>query len=153
MTDRFAGNTTNRTMLEAIKDQKLIAGNYELAAQIASIGELVHVPAGTAIIQQGDGDSDFYLILAGSFDIVVNERVVAGKFPTDHVGEMVAIQGTRKRSATVVAREPSVVVKLSEPQFAELSAKYPQMLLYIAKEIAGRLEQRNARFQELFGMV
>ena len=153
MTDRIAWNTKQRTLLEALKEQRLIDGNAQLANQVASIGDLVHVAPGTAIIEQGNDDNDVYLILAGSFDIVVNNRVVASKFANDHVGEMVAIQPTQRRTASVVAREPAVVIRLSEPQFAELSAKYPQMLLHIAKELAHRLEQRNSRFLELFGMV
>jgi predicted nucleotide-binding protein len=144
MKDRFAGTTGRRILLETLKEQKLIAGNAELAERVASIGDLVDVAAGAAIIEQGTDDNDVYLILAGSFDIVVNNRLVAKRFPNDHVGEMVAIQPTQRRSATVVARENAVVLKLSEPQFAELSAKYAQILLYIAKELARRLEQRNA---------
>ena len=144
MIDRFTGEAGRRILLEALKDQKLIAGNAELADLIASGGDLVGVKISDAIIQQGGDDNDVYFIVAGSFNIVVNNRVVAVRFPADHVGEMVAIQPTQKRSATVVARENSVVVKLREPLFAELAAKYPQMLLYIAKELARRLEQRNA---------
>ena len=153
MKERFAGSTGQRQLLEAVKGQKLIARNAELADEVASIGELVDVAPGEAIIHQGNDDSDVYLILAGSFDVVVNDRVVATKSANDHVGEMVAIQPTRRRSASVVAREPAVVLKISEPHFAKLSAKYPQMLLYIAKELARRLEQRNTRFMEQFGMV
>jgi predicted nucleotide-binding protein len=74
----------------------------------------------------------------------VNNRLVAKRFCNDHVGEMVAIQPTQRRSATVVARENAVVVKLPEPQFADLINKYPQIVRYIAKELARRLEQRNA---------
>jgi CRP/FNR family cyclic AMP-dependent transcriptional regulator len=144
MKDRFAGETGRRILLEALRDQKLVAGNAELADRIASIGELIDVKTGTTIIEQGADDNDVYFILAGSFNIVVNNRVVAGRFPGDHVGEMVAVQPTQRRSATVVAREDAVVLKLPEPQFAELATKFPQMLLHIAKELARRLQQRNA---------
>ena len=144
MKDRFAGSAGRRILLETLKEQKLIAGNTELADQVASIGELVDVEAGATIIEQGNDDNDVYLIVAGSFDIVVNNRLVAKRFCNDHVGEMVAIQPTQRRSATVVARENAVVVKLPEPQFADLINKYPQIVRYIAKELARRLEQRNA---------
>jgi len=144
MKDRFAGSVGRRILLETLKEQKLIAGNTELADQVASIGELVDVEAGATIIEQGNDDNDVYLIVAGSFDIVVNNRLVAKRFCNDHVGEMVAIQPTQRRSATVVARENAVVVKLPEPQFADLINKYPQIVRYIAKELARRLEQRNA---------
>ena len=144
MKDRFAGSAGRRILLETLKEQKLIAGNTELADQVASIGELVDVEAGATIIEQGNDDNDVYLIVAGSFDIVVNNRLVAKRFCNDHVGEMVAIQPTQRRSATVVARENAVVVKLPEPQFADLINKYAQIVRYIAKELARRLEQRNA---------
>lgn len=144
MKDRFEGSAGRRILLETLKEQKLIAGNTELADQVASIGELVDVEAGATIIEQGNNDNDVYLIVAGSFDIVVNNRLVAKRFCNDHVGEMVAIQPTQRRSATVVARENAVVVKLPEPQFADLINKYPQIVRYIAKELARRLEQRNA---------
>ena len=144
MKDRFEGSAGRRILLETLKEQKLIAGNTELADQVASIGELVDVEAGATIIEQGKDDNDVYLIVAGSFDIVVNNRLVAKRFCNDHVGEMVAIQPTQRRSATVVARENAVVVKLLEPQFADLINKYPQIVRYIAKELARRLEQRNA---------
>ena len=144
MKDRFEGSAGRRILLETLKEQKLIAGNTELADQVASIGELVDVEAGATIIEQGNDDNDVYLIVAGSFDIVVNNRLVAKRFCNDHVGEMVAIQPTQRRSATVVARENAVVVKLPEPQFADLINKYPQIVRYIAKELARRLEQRNA---------
>jgi predicted nucleotide-binding protein len=144
MKDRFAGSVGRRILLETLKEQKLIAGNTELADEVASIGELVDVEAGVTIIEQGNDDNDVYLIVAGSFDIVVNNRLVAKRFCNDHVGEMVAIQPTQRRSATVVARENAVVVKLPEPQFADLINKYPQIVRYIAKELARRLEQRNA---------
>jgi len=144
MKDRFEGSAGRRILLETLKEQKLIAGNTELADEVASIGELVDVEAGATIIEQGNDDNDVYLIVAGSFDIVVNNRLVAKRFCNDHVGEMVAIQPTQRRSATVVARENAVVVKLPEHQFADLINKYPQIVRYIAKELARRLEQRNA---------
>ena len=143
MKERFAEETGHRILLETLKDQKLVAGNTELAEQIAAAGELLDVNTGESIIKQGNEDNDIYLILAGSFDIVVNGRAINKRLPNDHVGEMAAIQPTQRRSATVVARESSVVMKLSEPQLAKLGDQYPHIWRCIAKELARRLEQRN----------
>ena len=63
--------------------------------------------------------------------------------PTDHVGEMAAIQPSQRRSATVVAAEPSVVLRITEPQLSALGQKYPNIYRAIAKELARRLMQRN----------
>jgi predicted nucleotide-binding protein len=144
MKERFAGDAGRRILLETLKEQKIVGGNADLAEQIASTGELLDVNAGAAIIEQGNDDNDVYLIVAGSFDLVVNGRTVAKRVPNDHVGEMTAIQPTQRRSATVAAREASVVVKLSEPQLAQLGEQHPQIWRCFAKELARRLEQRNA---------
>lgn len=149
MNDRFAEDTGQQELIESLKQQRLIAGNTELAEEVARVGCLIHVKTGASIIQQGSVDSDIYLILNGTFDVIVSGRVVTSKFPNDYVGEMVAIQPSRQRTATVVAREPAIVLKLSEPQFTELSAKYPKMLLLIAKELSNRVERRNANFRKL----
>jgi len=143
MIERFAGESNRRVLVDSLTGQKLFTGNSNLTAEAAVVGELIEVAEGASIIQQGAQDNDVYFIVAGSFDIIVNNRVVARRFTGDHVGEMVAIQPTQRRSATVTAHEISVVLKLSEPQFAELYGKYPNILLQIAKELARRLEQRN----------
>jgi predicted nucleotide-binding protein len=144
MKNRFAGDSGRQALIDTLKDQKMVAGNAGLAEDIANIGELIDVKTGAAIITQGGDDNDVFLIVAGSFDIVVNNRVVAGRFPNDHVGEMAAVQHTQRRSATVVAREDSVVVRFTGAQLAELGQKHPEIWRRFAKELARRLEQRNA---------
>lgn len=144
MKNRFSGDAGRQTLIDTLKDQKMVAGNADLAAELATGAELLEVKAGTAIVQQGGEDSDIFLIVTGSFDIVVNNRVVASRFPNDHVGEMAAIQHTQKRSATVVAREDSLVVKFTVAQLEAFGDKYSFIWRRFAKELARRLEQRNA---------
>jgi predicted nucleotide-binding protein len=104
----------------------------------------MEVEPGATIIEQGAEDNDVYLIIAGAFDILVNGRKVARRFANDHVGEMAAIQPTQRRSATNTATERSVLCVLTEPQLSELGRQYPDIWRFIAKELARRLEQRNA---------
>ena len=144
MIKRFEGENGKRTLVETLRDQKIVAGNAPLAEQIADMAALLEVMPGTPIIQQGSNDNEVYLIVAGSFDIVVNGRKVARRFPNDHVGEMSAIQPTQRRSATVVATENSVVCKLTEDQLTKLGQQHPDIWRFFAKELARRLEQRNA---------
>jgi CRP/FNR family cyclic AMP-dependent transcriptional regulator len=144
MKERFEGKIGHRRLVDALREQKCVRGDASLAEEIADRGELFVVKKDTAIIEQGAEDNDFYLILAGSFKIVVNGRRVATRFPGDHVGEMAAIQPTQRRSATVVAGEDSVVAKLTEPQLSDLGRRYPELWRHFAKELARRLEQRNA---------
>lgn len=144
MINRFEGEPSRKTLIETLREQKIVAGDSTLAEDIASLAPPIPIKAGTVIIEQGADDNDVYLILAGTFDIVVNGRQVNRRFPNDHVGEMAAIQPTQRRSATVIAAEDAVVCKLTEPQFTGLAYKYPNIWRYCAKELSRRLEQRNA---------
>lgn len=136
MIERFEGKSGRPNLIEALRNQKIVAGNPDLAERIADMGVLVEINQGTAIIDQGAEDTDTYLIIAGAFDIVVNGRKVARRFANDHVGEMAAIQPTQRRSATVTATEKSVLCKLTEPQLSQIARQYPDVWRFIAKELS-----------------
>ncbi len=121
----------------------MVAGNAELARRIAELGERVEVPSGQAIIQQGDEATEVYLIVSGSFHIVVNGKTISRRTAADHVGEMASILPAQRRSASVVASEPAVVVRLSQAQISELGEQYPQIWRTFASEMAHRVHQRN----------
>ena len=143
MKDRFEGEHGRRVLVDVLKEQKIVGGNEALAEEMAAVGELHEIVPDTPIIDQNGQDTDCFLILAGLFTILVNGKRVAMRGPTDCVGEMAAIQPSQRRSATVVAAEPSVVLKLTEPQLSVLGQKYPNIYRAIAKELARRLMQRN----------
>jgi predicted nucleotide-binding protein len=144
MLSRFAGDAGRRLRLEALAAQKLIAGNRALAEEVDGKAQLLLVRAGDTLIEQGGTDNDVFLILVGSLNIIVNGRAIQRRVPNDHVGEMSAIEPTHRRSATVTAAEDSVVARLTEADFADLGRQYPEIYLFIAKELARRLLQRNA---------
>jgi CRP/FNR family transcriptional regulator, cyclic AMP receptor protein len=144
MIERFQGETGRPHVIEAFKAQKIVAGDHALAERIAEVGTLMEVGSGTAIIEQGAEDNDVFLIIAGAFEVLVNGRRVSRRFSNDHIGEMAAIQPTQRRSATCISSEKSVVCRLSEPHLTELGREFPNIWRYIAKELARRLEQRNA---------
>lgn len=143
MLNRFTGETGRKILVETLQEQKIVTGNVTLAERIADSATLLEIKTGTELIKQSGNDNDVYLILVGSFDIIVNGRKIAGRFPNDHVGEMAAIQPTQRRSATVVAVEDSVVCKLTEVTLTALGQEYPNIWRCFAKELARRLEQRN----------
>lgn len=144
MIERFQGSSGSQSLLEALRSQKIVAGNEDLAKRIAEVGSLLEVDSGTSVIEQGAEDTDVYFIITGAFDIGVNGRKVNRRFANDHIGEMAAIQPTQRRSATVTATEKSVLCKVTEPQLTEIAKQFPDVWRFIAKELARRLEQRNA---------
>ncbi len=142
--DRFTGRRGRRLYVETCAAQRLVSGNRELAEELADCSEVIAVSAGQTLIAQEADDNDIYFILAGTFDVVVNGRRIAGRGPGDHVGEMAAVQPAQRRSATVTAVEEAVVAKLTEDAFSTLGSRYPQVYRFIAQELAHRLLQRNA---------
>jgi len=141
--ERFEGTKGRRLLLQVIGEQKIVSGNVGLARKLAGQGKLLPIPSGRIVIEQGAADTKVYLILAGSFDIVANGTCVAKRYPSDHIGEMAAIQPTQRRSATVVANQHSVLLEITEPQLVSLGSTYPEIYRQLAKELARRLLERN----------
>ncbi|MER9914008.1 nucleotide-binding protein [Mesorhizobium sp. M0050] len=143
MRERFMGEEGRRLRFETLARQKIVAGNEQLAADMADLVELRDIAPGEMLIEQNADDNDVYFILAGSVGLTINGRQIATRGAGEHVGEMSAIEPTQRRSATVIGLDPSVVARLTEQQFSELGQTYPQVYRYIARELANRLLQRN----------
>lgn len=143
MKQRYLGVDGRKNLVAALKKQKVAAGSEAAAEDMAKTGELVEVAAGKALIDQGAADQDVYLIVAGALDIEVNGRPIATRISGDHVGEMAAMQPEQRRTASVVAREDSVALRLSHDQIVKLGEHHPQIWRTFANELAGRLQQRN----------
>ncbi|WP_375262515.1 TIR domain-containing protein [Palleronia sp.] len=141
--DRFQGAAGRNNLIDAMQQQQIVGGSRELAEELADRAELVEVTQGTAIISQGGDDDDLFLIVAGSFRIVVNGRDVASRGRGDHVGEMVLVEPTQRRSADVVAAETALVAKLNSASVSDLASRYPNIYRVIARTLARRLLERN----------
>ena len=110
---------------------------------MADQAEILQFEPEDELITQDGVDNDIYFILSGRLSIVVNGREVAIRKSGEHVGEMALIDPSATRSASAVAIEQTVVVKISEASFRPLADKYPRVWQLIATELAKRLQQRN----------
>lgn len=133
--------------MEALTAQTLIGGDRSLAKRFIKAGFLEEFPLGTKLFEQGQPDNDLYLILSGEVQIAVNGRVVASRAAGTHVGEMAVVDHLAKRSATVLAGEPTVTLRLSEHQFSALADEHPHLWRRVAVEVAKRLRERNRFFR------
>ena len=144
MLQRFTGESGRRLRVQALLSQKLIAGNLELAEKLSDSAKFFELSKGQTLIEQNAAENDVYMIITGSFDVLINGRKIARRFPNDHVGEMAAIEMTQQRSASVIASEQSVVAQISEAEFSALGSQFPEIYLAVARELSRRLHQRNA---------
>jgi CRP/FNR family cyclic AMP-dependent transcriptional regulator len=142
MKERFEGDG-GQNLIAALLRQELVAGNAELASAIVKNGQLLEFQKGDRVITEGGEDNDVYLIVAGSVAIVVKGNEIATRKAGQHLGEMAALEPAQKRSATVVAHDTLVTLKLRNADFMALGNSYPQIWLTIARELSRRLHQRN----------
>jgi small-conductance mechanosensitive channel/CRP-like cAMP-binding protein len=106
---------------------------------------------GEVIVREGEAGSSFYVIEHGAVRVVLGRtatqdgRVIAQLGARDFFGEMSLLAG-EPRSATVVADEDTVVVKVGHHTFQQLVAESPSVLGPISEIAARRLaEQQEAR--------
>ena len=142
MKERFE-NDGHQNLVDALKRQEFVSGNAKLAEALIKRGELTEYKKGDKLITEGGEDNDIYLLLAGSVAVVVKGNEVATRKAGQHVGEMAAIESAQKRSATVVAHDTLVALKLKSVDFNTVGEEYPQIWLPIARELSRRLLQRN----------
>jgi CRP/FNR family cyclic AMP-dependent transcriptional regulator len=142
MKERFE-NDGHQNLVDALKRQEFVGGNAKLAEAMIKRGELTEYKKSDKLITEGGEDNDIYLLLAGSVAVVVKGNEVATRKASQHVGEMAAIEPAQKRSATVIAHDTVVALKVKSADFNSVGEEYPQIWLPIARELSRRLLQRN----------
>jgi CRP-like cAMP-binding protein len=97
---------------------------------------------GDLIVQKGEGDVGFYLIVSGSVEIKSNGTILSTLAPGQFFGEMSVIDN-QPRSASVVAKEPTTCLVLSAWSFNALITKHPKIALKILQEFVRRLRNTD----------
>ncbi len=145
---RFVGSAGRANLRAAVCAQQSVAGDMALARRLIGAGALHEYPPGKTIVTQGDADNDMYMILSGSIRVLINRREIAVRSSGTHVGEMALLDPTARRSATLVARERTVALKLPEAAVTRIGAAYPGLWRRLAVEIATRLRERTKFIRE-----
>jgi len=148
MKERFEGDAGRVRLAEALREQKSLKAGASIIDDLVSLVEVRELPPGKFLITEDAADHDAYFILAGKFSILVKGNLVAERGPGDLVGEMSAIESSLPRSADVIAKEVSVVAKLSSDELHGILEKCPEIWKHLAKELAKRLHQRNGALQK-----
>ncbi|MEO7690412.1 MAG: cyclic nucleotide-binding domain-containing protein [Sphingomonas sp.] len=130
-------------------------------AEVLDASEIEIVPAGRAILTEGDAGEDIYVIRVGS---MIVEKNVGGKpvflsyLPAgSYVGEMALIGGGR-RTATVKAAVKSEVIRLPGAAFRRLLEAKPRLLEKARADMAQRqninafIESRKDSFSGVVDM-
>jgi CRP-like cAMP-binding protein len=118
---------------------------------LAFTSERLTFDPGQALFQQGDAGDAAYIVMEGAADVLIETAKgpvkVANLGRNAIVGE-IAILCDVPRTATVVAQEKTVTLKINKDTFFRLVNEFPQMAVEIMRELARRLEKTNEQLRE-----
>jgi CRP/FNR family transcriptional regulator, cyclic AMP receptor protein len=143
MIHRYTGRDGKVRLIDLLCSQPIVAGDRAIARELVQSGGVIDVKNGESIITQGAADNDMFLIVSGKVSVIINGREIAVRTANSYVGEMSLLDGTARRSATVIARERTIVVKLSERAVTRIATKVPDVWRRMAIELAARLRARS----------
>lgn len=108
--------------------------------------EIIDIPAGQPLFNQGDHGSTMYVLLRGQAEIVIGNHLMEVLEPGNIVGEM-SIVAPGPRSATVRASEDCEFVIIDEHRFNDLVRQAPGFALKVMRILTERLRRSNATLQ------
>jgi predicted nucleotide-binding protein len=142
MKERFLGDG-HANLIESLKRQPFIEGSAEIAQAFSAAGSVEQFKPGETLIVEGGEDNDVYLLLAGTVSAVIKGQEVRTLKAGQHAGEMAAVEPGQPRSATIIAEDTVVALKVPGNAFAQLGDRFPTVWKPIARELAFRLYDRN----------
>ncbi len=105
--------------------------------------DLKSLSAGEVLFSEGQKGEFMYVVMTGSVEIVVRDRVMEVAEAGAILGEMAMIDDT-VHSATVIAKTDCTLFPVGQKRFAFLIQQTPNFALHIMRVIAGRLRKTDA---------
>jgi CRP-like cAMP-binding protein len=102
----------------------------------------VRLAPGDVLFQAGDAADGMYVVLDGTVEVVVADKVVETSTRGAILGEMALIDQT-PRGATVRARDNSTLVKLDERRFQRVIQQNPFFATHVMKVLVERIRNMN----------
>jgi CRP-like cAMP-binding protein len=119
---------------------------------LAFTSERLTYAKGQTVFRQGDMGDACYIVLDGQADVLIGaadgQRKVATIGKHSILGE-IAVLCDVPRTATVVASEKLVALKISKDLFLRMVKEFPQMAVEIMRELARRLDRTNQQLAAL----
>ena len=99
--------------------------------------------AGDVLFHEGDLGDGLYVVVHGSVAVERGDKVIAILGAGECVGEM-AVLDWNPRSATVVAEEPTLLIRLDRHNLLDLLADHPKLADNLAAVLAARVRNLGA---------
>ena len=122
----------------------LASANKRSLQRLAAAIDTIDVPAGHVVVRQAHHNSEAFIVEAGWMDVRVDDESVAQIGEGEIVGEVSMLTG-RVATATVVTRTPATLLVVPSQRFNQLMDDAPRIGVDIARTLAGRLADADAR--------
>jgi len=106
-------------------------------AAVARQTDEISVAAGTVLAREGDVGEEFFVIESGTAEVTRGGAPVAKLGAGDFFGEIALIREDR-RTATVTATSPMVLIVLTGSSFRSLDCSIPELRETVSKALAAR---------------
>jgi CRP-like cAMP-binding protein len=106
-------------------------------------GDLVNFPGGHNIVDEGEHDKTFFLLIKGAVDIYKAEKKIASLGQGDFFGE-VALIANVPRTASVRVTEESLFLYIEDKQFWKILSENIELAMYIESISSLRTEKAAA---------
>ena len=117
--------------------------------KIFESSEEVAFKDGAYICSEGEESDFLYYIVSGTLYVYSRGKFVSSLTPDDlFMGEMSFLLSNR-RSATVIAKGPCSLIKISKQDFVNLIKQSPHYGIFLARLLAQRLARLNSRTARL----
>ena len=138
--DTIATMLRKDAKIELLKNVPLFSQcNKKQLASIASLADLISVPAGTQLITEGRPGLEFMVIVEGGGEVRRKGRKVDTLAPGDFIGEMALITGGT-RNATVRTTTDTSLLAVTGRQFWTLLEQAPGIQTSLLKAMGQRLQ-------------
>lgn len=106
--------------------------DYVQRSHIAAICDVEQFKAGSVIVQEGTEGECMYIVAKGTLEILVKGQTLTFKKPGEFIGEVALVQNS-KRTATVIAKEDTILLSLSRSDLDDVFKKDPDIERFFYK--------------------
>ena len=106
--------------------------DYVQRSHIAAICEVEQFKAGSVIVQEGTEGECMYIVAKGTLEILLKGQNLTFKKPGEFIGEVALLQ-KGKRTASVVAKEDTILLSLSRSDLDDVFKKDPDIERFFYK--------------------
>lgn len=145
------GNEPTISLSQVLKSSEYFGSLNELEIrQLVEIGQLQSLLPEKVLFRESDPADGFYIVISGLVEVYTEKlgRVLANLGPGSFFGELALMLGM-PRSASVKAKEKSLLFVVKSPQFEQLLQNNPSFREAIINALGEHQEELMQRKQEL----